>query len=580
MTLTIKCGNGQTATTSTTVTVSDIPAATASNTLCVGTTLPGCSTSTTFSTIQAAINQAATTNVLSGPVEIILPAGQVFDQGVVTLTSTPATNKNYITIKSSQLANLPQGKRVDRSAVSSNFATILAPFNLSAVRSLPNVDNPTSAPSHHYRFQGIQFKTKTDVDVFQIVEFGLNATFSNAASKLAHHIIIDRCLFYSENLHCTAQDASGQCTEGLNETKFGILFNTTKGSIVDSYFSNINRTGTESHAITVDNTVGILGFINNYLEAGSIPILFGGSVPNIPGGITRDVEFRRNRCHKPLAKRALTGIAKWRSKNNFEIKSGQYFVIEGNLFDTSWKGEDQRYIVNLRAASDSGSQAVLKDIQFTSNKLKQGPNGFLISGFEAGTALNAGENPHSKQFDRGDQLDYATLPDPDNQTFGQDFIIANIPKNLVIRHNTLLNTYALIAVSSTDPSTGQIVPRSIIFNDNIGPHSQYGIWGSGYQGDPSGTIDTYFLGSSSTIYRNTIAGGDPNEYPAGNDFLPANVNLHFENSPTCKYCLNVSAPGKGTASEGDGSDVGLISPFGAATKGVISGDWSGLEDVV
>jgi PKD domain len=584
VTLTIKCGNGQTATTNRSVTVSEIAAATGNNLLTVVTNGSGNGT-TTFNTIQAAVNRAATLNS-PAPVEIILPAGAVFDESVQL---TVPVGNNYITLKSSLLSNLAAGKRVDRTQLSS-FATILAPNNGSAVRALPNFDTQSSVPSHHYRFQGIQFKTKPGVNnVYQIVQMGINDSYQNSMALTPHHIIIDRCLVYSENVTST----------GLNTTKFGIYFDSTKASIVDSHISNINGASYESKAIAVDNTVGILGFVNNYLEAGASNILFGGSIPNVVTGAgtkivgTKDVEFRRNRCHKPLAKRALTGAQKWNSENNFEIKSGQYFVIEGNLFDTSWDGESplsrQRWLVNLRVATDTaGDKSILRDIQFTSNKLKQGANGLLIIGkdFNPETPDGAADRILVKN-NSTEEISSTYAPPGGTQTYGQALEVEGVPKNLVIRHNTLFNSYALMGVGQ-DPSTWR---HAIIFNDNIGPHSQVGIWGVGTPYGDS-TITTYFPGG--TFLKNVIAGQDTNgqdyssryssilTYP-GQNFFPTNLSAQFVNLAGGDYHLSAASPGKGAASENNGADVGAdIDLLNAATKGAISGDWGGgsLEDVV
>lgn len=202
--LTVKSSSGQTNTATTTVTVASIPAATGNNVLTVVTNGSGNGT-TTFNTVQSAINRAATLNG-SAPLEIILPAGAQFEE---SLFLTVPTGNHYITLKSSKLANLPAGKRVDRLELPAsnsdpnmaNFVTLLTPDIDGVVRTVITA----GTPSHHYRFQGIQFKVKPGITsmIYQVIQLGINNTSQNAESTIPHHFIIDRCLVYRDDYDAT-----------------------------------------------------------------------------------------------------------------------------------------------------------------------------------------------------------------------------------------------------------------------------------------------------------------------------------------------------------------------------------------
>jgi hypothetical protein len=375
--------SSQTNTATVTVRVDDITAP--SQKLCVGSVSEtGCTA--TYSTIQAAVNQAATQNG-SSTIDIVLPAGTTFIERVLL---TNPTGNNYITIRSDKVKNLTRGRRVDRSDLS-NFTTMLTPqYGIYASYPAITARNTNGVPTHHYRLQGIQFKMQgppVGIAESGLVEFGNNndpcdadenppiCLPQNTESRVPHHLIVDRCLFYDDEAVITNGNPPVEYC-----VKRGIYVNAKIVSIVDSHFSNINWPTIESKAIGSANGTRAFSAINNYLESGSVQILFGGVAPLIPNYFATDVEFRRNRSHKPLEKKNLPPLKAWLAKNNFEIKAGQYFVIEGNMFDGNWVGGDQNYTVNFNAlAVDTGTQTKIEDVQFSNNIIKECPSGIFMS---------------------------------------------------------------------------------------------------------------------------------------------------------------------------------------------------------
>ncbi len=206
VTLTVRNNAGTPNTTTTQVTIAAIPSATGNNILTVVTNGSGNGT-TTFNSVQAAVNMAATLNG-SGTVEIIIPAGAIFSENLVL--KVPVGN-NYITLRSSALGNLPVGQRATRTNLS-NFATIKSPLNSSNLPALSTeLKGPdggacgtgqTCSPAHHYRLQGIQFMVDPGTlnGIYEtIMAIGTDDPTQNEDAEQAHHFIMDRCLVYRED---------------------------------------------------------------------------------------------------------------------------------------------------------------------------------------------------------------------------------------------------------------------------------------------------------------------------------------------------------------------------------------------
>lgn len=605
VTLKVKDNQGNVSTASSLITVNDIPPATGNNILTVVTNGSGNGV-TTFNSVQSAVNKAATINN-PGTVEIILPAGATFSENIEL--KVPQGN-NYITLKSSALNNLPRRARVNRVNLA-NFATIKSPLNnenLPALRTELKSSgggqcntSQTCLPTHHYRLQGIQFMVDVSTlpnGIYEtIMALGTDDSIQNEDSEQAHHFIMDRCLIYREDYSVSNPNPQ--------QVKNGLESNAKNLSILDSNFTGISAPGTETHAMTAYNSTGTWAVVNNYFEAGSINFFVGGAFSSIPNAVVNDVEFRRNRCHKPLEKKNLPNNQRWSAKNNFEIKNGRNWVITQNLFDGNWIGSDQRYLVNFNALDDTSLTPTVQDIQFTQNVVKQGPAGILLGrGAPAGAPLPARFLISDNLLtDLGGQ-EYGTTgcQSSDCGAEGQGFIISNVPIDLIIRHNTLYVYKDIAEIAGNNFQT-------ILFHDNITNHGRvyqdgwgYGIKGDGVNsGCPS--IDYDLPGCNgvqtggikylpnSTFNKNIITNmlfdsRYPNNAPYPNQSLNyyyptqtpnnpvglENIDNHFVNRVGGNYRISSSSPGKNGAS--DGTDVGAnIDGIEVVSANAVSGVW-------
>ena len=189
--------------------------------------------------LQAALDAALPGDILE------LDAGATFT-GNCTLPVKNGTTP--ITVRTRGLS-LPSAV-IDPSA---NLATLRTPNSTPALR--------TVARSAHWRFDGIRFAagaTQSD-----IVALGDTATAD--AALLPRDLVFDRSIFQADT-----------------SAKNGLSLNSADTTIRRSRFVGIKLSGIESHAIICTNGPGPFTIEDNYIEAGSIGVMFGGAKPAVP----------------------------------------------------------------------------------------------------------------------------------------------------------------------------------------------------------------------------------------------------------------------------------------------------------
>lgn len=523
--------------------------------------------------------------------EIILPAGATF---IENLELKVPQGNNYITLKSSALNNLPRGVRANRSQIS-NFPTIKSPLNnanTSALRTeLKNSSgsgcstSQTCQPAHHYRLQGIQFTVSPGTlpnGVYEnIVILGTDFSNQNEVSEQAHHFIVDRSLIFSD-YYSAATNPNPQ------RVKNGMELHAANVSVLDSNISGISSEdgATDSHAISSYNSFGVWGIVNNYLEASHISILIGGQDPTVPNATPTYVEFRRNRCHKPLELRNLPFEHRWFAKNNFEMKTGKNWVIEENMFDGNWVGNNQLWTVVFAALGGESAPYIdvitVQDIQFTTNIIKQGPRGIFIGRSEELqtapplTRFLISNNLISEIG--GSQYGCNTStpgcdPSAESGADGLGFTVNNFtPTNLIIRHNTILGKHGILGVYPSNSTP-------IALKDNIMKHGDYGIYSDRLPGND--TFNHFF--PNSEVIKNLIADTNISPYPnpaqnyycsssASPPLCDPNIDAHFVDRSTGNYRISSTSPGKNGAS--DALDVGAdIDKIDIVSANAVSGNW-------
>jgi len=451
--------------------------------------------------LQGAIDQARPGDT------IVLEAGAVY-KGPISL---PVKSGNdFITIQSSRIGDLPEGVRVSPSQ-SALFAKVQ-----SATNGEPAVK--TQPGAHHYKFLGIEFSsTDANIKIYDLVRLGDGQT-QTTIDSVPHHFIIDRSYIHGFK---------------TQEVQRGIALNSAETNISNSYISDIHGKGYDTQAICGWNGPGPYKIINNYLEGAGENVMFGGATAIIPNLVPTDIEVRNNYFFKPLSWKvddpSYAGNH-WSVKNLFELKNARKVIVDGNIFENNWTdAQAGRAIVFTPRPSDSGTWAIVEDVQFTNNIVRNVGSGMLILGADEPPAPT---ETRLRRVRVANNL-FENINGPRFGSNGFFLTVINKTEDVTIEHNTAIQTGNII---STDyaPNT------RFIYRDNITRHNEYGIFGSGL-GVGKSSIEHYFPGSVITGNVMTKEANAPSNveslYPAGNFFPQSMQAIGFVNYEQGNYRL-------------------------------------------
>jgi uncharacterized protein (TIGR03437 family) len=465
--------------------------------------------------LQSAINAAQYGDT------IILEAGAIYN-ATVTLPLKSGTGE--IVIQSSRLSELPEGARVSPSQ-SALFAKIQ-----SSIPAEPVVK--TAAGAHHYRFKGIEFSTtSTSVVVYDLVRFGDGRFTQTTLSSVPHHLSIDRSWIHGFSDQDVQRGVSAQCAEC---------------EVTNSYISDIHMVGIEAQGIAGWNGPGPIRIINNYIEASTQNILFGGADSASESLMPQDLEIRRNHLFKPLSWKvedpSYAG-KHWTVKNILEFKAVKRAVVDGNVMQNNWTdGQDGKAVLlTVRNQECSANWSTVQQVSFTNNIVynAEGALNFLGKDNEAEAAY--GKCPVGSTSTRGSDVTVA------NNLFYNirgPFLTLNGFYNVTLNHNTSFqtsNTYTLYGEQSL----------GYVSTNNLTIENPYGIFGDGgYLGTAGLTKYT----PTCVFNKNLMVGASSSENPAGNFYPSQASQVGFVDFANGNYALLSTSPYSKAGT--DGKDVG------------------------
>jgi|SRR5687768_15194733 len=471
--------------------------------------------------LQAALDQARPGDT------IVLEAGAVY-KGPITLPVK--SGSDFITIQSSRANDLPEGVRVSP-AQSQLFAKVQ-----SATNGEPIVK--TKPGAHHYKFVGIEFSTTdANVKVYDLIRLGDDRSQSTLQS-VPHHLIIDRSYIHGFK---------------TQEVQRAIALNSAETEILNSYISEAHGKGYDTQAICGWNGPGPFKIINNYLEGAGENVLFGGAPPSIPNLVPTGITIKNNYFFKPLSwytKDPSYAGVRWSVKNLFELKNARQVVVDGNIFENNWTdAQAGRAIVFTPRPSDSGAWAVIEDVQFTNNIVRNVGSGMLI--------LGADEPPAPTETRlRRVRVANNLWENIDGRRFGSNgffLTIINKTEDVTIEHNTAIQTGNIIG-------TDYAPNIRFIYRNNISRHNQYGIFGGG-RSIGKDSIAHYFPGSTVTgnvIVKEVDAPSNAESlYPPGNFFPESMQAVGFVDYERGNYRLRPGSRFRSAGANGTypGADI-------------------------
>lgn len=298
---------------------------------------------------------------------ILLAAGATFRPvaaGSFILRNRSIPAGQWVIIRSSSPAFDPDGPIPPNTRVTPADGKLMP--HLRAVRPTVPVIRAASG-AHRYRLVGLDIGADAGVSrVTALVELGDGSDTTPAT--VPHDIVIDRSYIHGND---------------AGNFRRGVAMNGVRLAVIESHLENFHDSG-DSQAITGWNGPGPFKIVNNFLEAASENVMFGGSDPRIPGLVPADIEIRRNLMTKRLSWRE----ARVPVKNAFELKNARRVLVEGNIFEHVWaSGQDGTAIV-LKSTNQDGRcpQCVTEYVTFRHNIVRHAGGGLLVNAEETGRA--------------------------------------------------------------------------------------------------------------------------------------------------------------------------------------------------
>ena len=329
--------------------------------------------------LQGALNSAACGDTL------LLQAGATFS-GTYTFPNKSCDSGHWIIVRTSAADSSlpPEGTRITPcyAGVSSlpgrpalnckSIKNVMAKIQVSKT----GISGPIifAAGANHYRLLGLEITRTSGGGI-------VYALASLASGGTANYIVFDRVW-----MHGTAQD----------ETQKGVsLGGSGELAVVDSYLNDfhcVSVTGTCTDGIAItggngDLAMGPYKFDDNFIEASSENILFGGSEATKNPA---DIEIRYNHFFKPLTwlkgQKGYVGGSNGNPfvvKNLLELKNAQRVLFEGNILEYTWGGFSQSgFAILLTPKNQSGACPLCQVTDITIRYTHDQPRGSWIPGRE------------------------------------------------------------------------------------------------------------------------------------------------------------------------------------------------------
>ncbi|GEM_PF-878612 len=490
--------------------------------------------------LQAAINQAQLGD------EIVVQAGATFTGNF--LLPYKNTGTGYVTIRSSNLAQLPpEGQRVSP-ADAVNMPKIQTPNNAPVFYT-----ESGATPSHHYKLIGLEItRPANSSQVTALVELGSNYEDQDTLAKVPHNFIFDRNYVHGHT---------------NSPTRRGFKIESRDTEIRNSYISAFHESGYDSQAILSVNGPGNHIIFNNYLEAASENIMYGGDDPIIPGLVPTNILIEHNHFFKPLSWRGRNLAV----KNLFELKNSKDVIVQYNIFENNWYDAQAGYgiVITPRSAGNAPWSTVDNTI-IRYNIIKNTGNGISLFGSDYASNIQAMD-----RFTLEHNLFLVAGPTMDGNGIGMCISgRQNFPgQDVNITHNTF------IANGRTFECAEGRVFTNFNFNDNIiaSAGSDQGLIGQLTNGGAYGNAFMNLAFGNTWQYRNNVSQLDAYwraNHPNTSTYVDNNSAFGFQNVSGGIYKLASNSPFKNTAT--DGTDPGVNwDELMARTANVVSGASTG-----
>lgn len=541
------------------------------NTAVANTPSPGLAVMVAPQKLQAAYNVAKCGQTLK------LAHGQTWN-GPFSFPSKNCDDKNWITIMSDGTLPAP-GTRAQKTD-----APQMARLYLK---------QGVTTWGDHIRFIGIEWAKQPGGIIFLF-----------ASLKGANKIIFDRNLVHGnpkEDAQHGIQVNTGKNIAVIESTLYEFHCTAVTGTCVDSQAIS-GGTGDAGAPVSKSGPVKI---VNNYIEASTENILFGGAVADGVG--PNDVEIRRNYLFKPQSWNpsdpSFIGV-KYIVKNLLELKNGARILIEGNVLQNTWGGYTQKGAAVLftpknQAGANNANlcpNCAVLDTTFRYNYISTASAAIVTgSGPNDHGAYSQGQHRTSIHDDVADNLQYPTCYGCGVMLneLGSGYSATNPPPTASVLSNLSISNLTLIAVGTLCCVPGQpgvaallqmssvppnaLVPQAtnISFTNTIASTQKNGLASTGGGTNncmnvaptprvPKTQWPTCFIGAS-PFSGNVLVGypGKTSDWPVGNQFATdfTGMFVNFNGGNGGDYHLVPNSP-----YQGKGADIDKVDAMTAGVK--------------
>lgn len=330
------------------------------------------------------------------------------------------------------------------------------------------------------------------------------------------------------------------------EQKRGIRGDGVHITLQRSHLAGIWRSGQDSQAFAAWDGAGPYTITDNYLEAASENVIFGGADSTSEADVPADILVEGNHFSKPWE---WKGTPK-NVKNLFELKAAKRVVVRGNLFERNWVDGQSGYAILFTPRNQDGAApwTVIEDVLFERNVVRDTPHIFNILGRD--------NLAPSRQTTRITIRHNLLLGDGT----GRLALLTNEIGELTFDHNTYLQPHgqwsSMLAMAAegsiAEPGgisrTPAYAVASFTFTNQTAQHNMYGVHSSNYAIGQA-TLDG--MTRSYVWLHNLLAGATTTRYPGTTFYVSAEeYPTHFD----ANYLLVPESPYNGAGT--DGTDLG------------------------
>ncbi|MEO5898238.1 MAG: hypothetical protein ABIS06_21335 [Vicinamibacterales bacterium] len=320
------------------------------------------------------------------------------------------------------------------------------------------------------------------------VQFGVNVGGEGNVVHIQNsvNIVLDRILI--------AAPPTGQ--------KRGIMGNGRAITLTRSHIAGIWRAGQDSQAFCAWDGAGPYTITDNYLEAASENLMFGGANSQSVANIPSDILVEGNHIAKPLFWKGTPKAV----KNLFELKSAKRVIVRNNIFENNWTDAQNGYGILFTGRNDEGQSpwSVVEDVMFERNIVRNTENGINVLGYDS--------------YQPSGRTTRITIRHNLVITTGAFIQIGGEVGVLTLDHNTVDQGYSfavmyagtvwIAGTAGTRPA--QFAVESLTITNTVAYHRDYGVFG---EDAGIGTPALTKQARSYTWTHNVLAGEGNEQYP-------------------------------------------------------------------